>query len=97
MNNRYKEAQKKIGLKGMFKIGSREPWTITGRVIYFVSLPEWVVICARAFLIRLLKAFGFYATKCGCRDGHNEWPLRFRLNRCKDCWRERFSGYEGDE
>jgi hypothetical protein len=97
MNNRYKEVRKKIGLKGMFKIGSREPWTITGRVIYFVSLPEWAAFRAKGLFIRLLRAFGFYATTCGCADGHDGWPLKFRLNPCKDCWRERPPYNKGDE
>jgi hypothetical protein len=88
MTGLYKEIRKKTGLNGMFKIGSRKGWTITGRVIYYVSLPELAAIHAKSFFIRLLKAFGFYAAKCGCRDGHDEWPLKFRLCRCGDCRRK---------
>ena len=71
--------------KGMFKIGSRECWTINGRTIYFVSLPELFGIRVKGLLIMLLRAVGFYAAKCGCRDRHGERPLKFRLNRCKNC------------
>jgi hypothetical protein len=88
MADRYKETRKKTGLKGMFKTGSRKPWTITGRVIYYVPLPELAAIYAKSILTRLLRAFGFYARKCGCRDGHGEWPLKFRLCRCGDCRRK---------
>jgi hypothetical protein len=88
MTGLYKEIRKKTGLKGMFKTGSRKPWTITGRVIYYVSLPEFAAICAKSFFIRLLRALGFYAAKCGCRDGHGEWPLKFRLCQCRDCRRK---------
>jgi hypothetical protein len=47
-----------------------------------------MIYSAKSFFIRLLRAFGFYARKCGCRDGHSEWPLKFRLCRCGDCRRK---------
>jgi hypothetical protein len=78
----------------MFKIGSREWWTLDGKHIYFVSLPEYAAASVKSFFTSLLIAAGFYATKCGCKHGHAEKPLKFRLNRRKDCRRRQIKEEE---
>jgi hypothetical protein len=55
---------------------------------YKETRKKLAAVRVKLFFIRLLRAFRFYATKCGCRDGHDEWPLKFRLCRCGDCRRK---------
>lgn len=80
----------KIDLRGMWKIGSREWWTI-GRHTFCVSFPEWLVFRTCWLGKDILKAFGFYATKCSCVD-KPDWKKakpKFRLLICKGCRYER--------
>jgi hypothetical protein len=74
-----------MNLNGMWKIGSRQAWWFNkNKCVYFISLPEWILDRAVWNGIYILKALGFYATKCSCSD-KQDWPLKFRLFRCGDC------------
>jgi hypothetical protein len=75
----------KIDLRGMWKIGSGEWWTV-GRHTFCVSFPEWFIFRVCWLGKDILKAIGFYATRCGCY-GKNKpaRPMKFRFFRCKDC------------
>jgi hypothetical protein len=78
----------KMNLKGMWKIGSREWWWFSKKHIYCVSLPEYVAIHVFCLGRDILRAFGFYATKCSCRGGGKpEKPMKFRLFMCRDCFK----------
>jgi hypothetical protein len=74
-----------MNLKGMWKIGSRESWWFNKKkCIYYVSLPELTAIRAACIGKNILRAIGFYATKCSCTNKPDR-PIKFRLFRCRGC------------